>query len=75
MSVQFSFAGQVALVTGGATGLGLAIATAFGRAGAIVATHDLTRERTEAASTSRSPTPVSTPTPPSSTSPKKSGGA
>jgi len=49
MTVQFSFAGQVTLVTGGATGLGLAIATAFGRAGATVALHDLTRERAEAA--------------------------
>ncbi len=49
MSVQFSLAGQVALVTGGATGLGLAIATAFGRAGATIALNDLTPDRAEAA--------------------------
>jgi NAD(P)-dependent dehydrogenase (short-subunit alcohol dehydrogenase family) len=45
MSVQFSFAGQVVFVTGGATGLGLATALAFGRAGASVALNDLTTER------------------------------
>jgi 3-oxoacyl-[acyl-carrier protein] reductase len=37
--------GQVALVTGAATGLGLAIAEAFGAAGARVALNDLTAER------------------------------
>ncbi len=41
------FAGQTVLVTGGATGLGYAIAEAFGRAGARVALNDLTRERVE----------------------------
>jgi NAD(P)-dependent dehydrogenase (short-subunit alcohol dehydrogenase family) len=49
MSVQFSLAGEVALVTGGATGLGRAIASAFGRAGATIALHDLTPERADAA--------------------------
>jgi NAD(P)-dependent dehydrogenase (short-subunit alcohol dehydrogenase family) len=52
MSVQFSFAGQVTVITGGATGLGLATATAFGRAGATIALHDRTPDRAEAACTS-----------------------
>ena len=38
------FSGQTVLVTGGATGLGLAIASAFGRAGARVALNDLSPE-------------------------------
>ena len=42
-------AGRAVLVTGGATGLGLAIATVFGRAGAAVALHDRTPERAEGA--------------------------
>jgi NAD(P)-dependent dehydrogenase (short-subunit alcohol dehydrogenase family) len=42
-----TFAGQIVLVTGGATGLGFAIAEAFGRAGARVALHDRTLERAE----------------------------
>jgi 3-oxoacyl-[acyl-carrier protein] reductase len=49
VSAQGTFAGQVALITGGATGLGLATAAAFGRAGATVALHDRTAERAEAA--------------------------
>jgi NAD(P)-dependent dehydrogenase (short-subunit alcohol dehydrogenase family) len=49
MSLTIDFSGQVALVTGGATGLGLAIAEAFGRAGAAVALNDLTPERVDAA--------------------------
>ena len=49
MPVQFSLAGQVVLVTGGATGLGLVIAGVFGRAGAAVALNDRTVERAEEA--------------------------
>jgi NAD(P)-dependent dehydrogenase (short-subunit alcohol dehydrogenase family) len=41
--------GQTALVTGGATGLGLPIAQTLGRAGARIALNDLTRERVERA--------------------------
>ncbi len=44
-----SFSGQRVLVTGAATGLGYAIATAFGEAGAAVAVNDLSRERVERA--------------------------
>lgn len=47
VSVQFSFANQVALVTGGATGLGLAIARRLGTAGARVALNDLSPERVD----------------------------
>jgi 3-oxoacyl-[acyl-carrier protein] reductase len=46
MTTALEFTGQVVLVTGGATGLGLAIAEAFGQAGATVALNDLTPERT-----------------------------
>ena len=49
MPIEIDFSGQVALVTGGATGLGLATARAFGRAGATVAVIDLTAERAEGA--------------------------
>jgi NAD(P)-dependent dehydrogenase (short-subunit alcohol dehydrogenase family) len=45
LAVQFDFDNQVVLVTGGATGLGFAIATAFGRAGARVALNDRSAER------------------------------
>jgi len=47
--VQFGFDNQVVLVTGGATGLGFAIATAFGRAGARVALNDRSAGRANAA--------------------------
>jgi 3-oxoacyl-[acyl-carrier protein] reductase len=47
--VQIGFDNQVVLVTGGATGLGFAIATAFGRAGAHVALNDRSIERANAA--------------------------
>ncbi len=40
MPIEISFENQVVLVTGGATGLGSAIATAFGRAGARIALND-----------------------------------
>ena len=39
---SLDFRGQVVLVTGGATGLGFAIANAFGKAGARVALNDVT---------------------------------
>ncbi|MDP9358063.1 MAG: SDR family oxidoreductase [Chloroflexota bacterium] len=42
MSTAFGFSGQTVLVTGGATGLGFAIAKAFGRAGARIGLNDLT---------------------------------
>ena len=45
MSATFTFEGQVVLVTGAATGLGLATARAFGRAGGIVAVNDRDEER------------------------------
>ena len=49
MPIQIDFAGQVALVTGAATGLGLATARELGHAGARVAVIDLTAERAERA--------------------------
>ena len=42
MSVQLDFSGEVVLVSGGATGLGLAIAHAFAHAGATIAVNDMT---------------------------------
>lgn len=49
MAIAIDFAGQIVLVTGGATGLGWAIAEAFGRAGARVALSDLVSDRVERA--------------------------
>ncbi len=49
MSTAFGFSGQTVLVTGGATGLGYAIAEAFGRAGARIVLNDLMPERIERA--------------------------
>ena len=45
MSVTFTLENHVALVTGGATGLGLAIARALGSAGARVAVNDISEDR------------------------------
>ncbi len=45
MSVEIDFSGQVVLVTGGATGLGRAIASAFGNAGARIALNDRNVDR------------------------------
>ena len=50
MAISFGFSGQVVLVTGGASGLGFAIAENFGRAGATVALNDLSSDRVERAS-------------------------
>jgi len=47
--VQIDFTEQVVLVTGGATGLGMAIATAFGNTGARVALNDVSQSRAAAA--------------------------
>lgn len=49
MTISFNFTDQVVLVTGGASGLGFAIAEAFGGAGAAVALNDLSSDRVEAA--------------------------
>ena len=49
MTISIDFSGRCALITGGATGLGLAIATAFGTAGARIAINDLSQERAEPA--------------------------
>lgn len=49
MAIAIDFSGQIVLVTGGATGLGLAVAEAFGRAGATVALNDLAADRVERA--------------------------
>ena len=45
MSVEIGFENQVVLVTGGATGLGFATATVFGKAGARIALNDLDGDR------------------------------
>lgn len=49
MPVEIDFRNQVVLVTGGATGLGRAIASAFGRAGASIALNDLDQDRVRGA--------------------------
>jgi 3-oxoacyl-[acyl-carrier protein] reductase len=49
MSIQLDFSGEIVLVTGGATGLGFAIARSFGLCGATIALNDLTQARLEAA--------------------------
>jgi NAD(P)-dependent dehydrogenase (short-subunit alcohol dehydrogenase family) len=50
MATTIDLTGQTALITGGATGLGYAIARTLGIAGARVALNDLSTERAEAAS-------------------------
>ena len=47
MAIEIDLAGQVALVTGAATGLGLATARVLGRAGATLAVTDLSDARVE----------------------------
>jgi 3-oxoacyl-[acyl-carrier protein] reductase len=49
MSVEIDFSGEIVLVTGGATGLGFAIARALGLCGATIGLNDLTEDRVEAA--------------------------
>ena len=45
MAIEIDFTGEIALVTGGATGLGFAIARAFGLCGATIGLNDLTEDR------------------------------
>jgi NAD(P)-dependent dehydrogenase (short-subunit alcohol dehydrogenase family) len=49
MTVELDYRGEVVLVTGGATGLGFAIARAFAAAGAAIAVNDLEPSRIAAA--------------------------
>ena len=49
MAISIDFSGQVVLVTGAASGLGLAIATAFGQAGAAIALNDISPLRVDRA--------------------------
>ncbi|MGZ0198748.1 glucose 1-dehydrogenase [Streptomyces sp. RM1] len=49
MNPQYNFEGQVALVTGAASGMGLAAARAFAQAGAAVVLADLNRDAVETA--------------------------
>ena len=49
MSVALDYNGEIALISGGATGLGFAIARAFGRCGATIALNDLAEDRVAAA--------------------------
>ena len=49
MSADLDYSGEIALISGGATGLGFAIARAFGLCGATIALNDLTEDRVAAA--------------------------
>ncbi len=51
MAVEIDLSGQTALITGGATGLGEAIARTLGVAGARIALNDLSQDRADAACT------------------------
>ncbi|MBW3631969.1 MAG: SDR family oxidoreductase [Chloroflexi bacterium] len=49
MAVALDYNGEIALISGGATGLGFAIARAFGLCGATIALNDLAEDRVAAA--------------------------
>ena len=49
MSVHLDYNGEIVLISGGATGLGFAIARAFGLGGATIALNDLAEDRVAAA--------------------------